>query len=76
MRKFYPFLDEPQLMFQSLYDSIMDTISVAMTSVRYVSMKNAAEQEVALSARKKKRLESWILVTEHLYFRQIVALLH
>lgn len=48
--KFCGFMDIPRPMFQSLYDKIVKSISVATESARNASMKRAAEEEIELSA--------------------------
>ena len=43
--KFYAFIELPRPIFQSFYDRLVDSISIATGSVRYVSMKKVAENE-------------------------------
>lgn len=45
IKKFCAFMDMPNPIFHSFYDSLVNTISLATEAVRTVSVKNAARQE-------------------------------
>lgn len=50
--KFCAFMDLPQPMFQSLYDLLINTISVATEAVRKQSMERAVKEEKAMASEK------------------------